>query len=106
MAVADRILVGRRVPRAQRRRAGFLSAQKISRQLLQADGLFSDPYGTRTRVTAVKGRCPRPLDEGAGRFANKSWRANEASIKPRSHEGVKGYERPICRATTKKLSGG
>ena len=23
-----------------------------------------DPYGTRTRVTAVKGRCPRPLDEG------------------------------------------
>lgn len=24
-----------------------------------------DPYGTRTRVTAVKGRCPRPLDEGA-----------------------------------------
>src|SRR4029077_20641978 len=26
------------------------------------------PYGTRTRVSAVKGRCPRPLDEGrAGR---------------------------------------
>jgi hypothetical protein len=26
------------------------------------------PYGIRTRVTAVKGRCPRPLDEGrAGR---------------------------------------
>ena len=23
------------------------------------------PTGTRTRVTAVKGRCPRPLDEGA-----------------------------------------
>jgi hypothetical protein len=22
------------------------------------------PYGTRTRVSAVKGRCPRPLDEG------------------------------------------
>ncbi len=21
------------------------------------------PYGNRTRVTAVKGRCPRPLDE-------------------------------------------
>ena len=21
------------------------------------------PYGTRTRVTAVKGRCPRPLDD-------------------------------------------
>src|SRR3954469_3693086 len=25
----------------------------------------SDPNGTRTRVTAVKGRCPRPLDDGA-----------------------------------------
>ena len=23
-----------------------------------------DPYGNRTRVTDVKGRCPRPLDEG------------------------------------------
>ena len=21
------------------------------------------PYGSRTRVAAVKGRCPRPLDE-------------------------------------------
>ena len=26
---------------------------------------FGDPYGTRTRVFAVKGRRPRPLDEGA-----------------------------------------
>ncbi len=26
--------------------------------------LSGDPYGTRTRVAAVKGRCPRPLDEG------------------------------------------
>ncbi len=25
----------------------------------------SDPYGTRTRVAGVKGRSPRPLDEGA-----------------------------------------
>lgn len=25
--------------------------------------LFCDPYGSRTRVFAVKGRCPRPLDE-------------------------------------------
>lgn len=24
---------------------------------------LGDPYGTRTRVYAVKGRCPRPLDE-------------------------------------------
>ena len=25
----------------------------------------SDPYGTRTRVAGVKGRSPRPLDDGA-----------------------------------------
>lgn len=25
----------------------------------------TDPDGTRTRVTGVKGRCPRPLDDGA-----------------------------------------
>lgn len=74
--------------------------------VLEDSRLISDPYGTRTRVTAVKGRCPRPLDEGAGWFANKSWRANEASIKPRSQEGVKGYERWIFNATTKNLSGG
>ena len=26
--------------------------------------IYGDPYGIRTRVAAVKGRCPRPLDEG------------------------------------------
>jgi integrase len=40
--------------------------------LLGSDGccgaietLQNDPDGNRTRVTAVKGRCPRPLDDGA-----------------------------------------
>ena len=32
-----------------------------SYSLAKADGV---PYGIRTRVAAVKGRCPRPLDEG------------------------------------------
>ena len=27
-------------------------------------GKDGDPYGIRTRVAGVKGRCPRPLDEG------------------------------------------
>jgi hypothetical protein len=33
-----------------------------------ADGHYeeSDPNGIRTRVTAVKGRCPRPLDDRVG----------------------------------------
>ena len=29
--------------------------------------LTGDPYGTRTRVSAVKGQRPRPLDEGTNR---------------------------------------
>ena len=32
---------------------------------MAVEGLPSDPDGSRTRVTAVKGRCPRPLDDGA-----------------------------------------
>ena len=30
----------------------------------------SDPNGIRTRVTAVKGRCPGPLDDRVGAPAN------------------------------------
>ena len=33
-------------------------------QILQADHLFGVPDGIRTRVTAVKGRGPGPLDDG------------------------------------------
>ena len=29
-----------------------------------------DPNGIRTRVTAVKGRCPRPLDDRVGSAGN------------------------------------
>ena len=34
--------------------------------LAQKRQFFSSPYGNRTRVSSVKGRCPRPLDERAG----------------------------------------
>ena len=35
---------------------------------------YGDPYGIRTRVAGVKGRCPRPLDEGvAGHFESWHW---------------------------------
>ena len=39
----------------------------------------SDPYGTRTRVAAVKGRSPRPLDEGAAAVLGFTWIARSAS---------------------------
>ena len=42
--------------------------------------IIIDPNGIRTRVTAVKGRCPRPLDdrvfrslEGNSTFQNFVW---------------------------------
>ena len=38
-------------------KAGALPAELIA--------LVGDPYGIRTRVTAVKGPCLRPLDQGA-----------------------------------------
>ena len=40
-----------------------------------------DPYGIRTRVAAVKGRCPRPLDEGVHmklHFPNDDYHINQA----------------------------
>ena len=42
----------------------------------------SDPYGSRTHVAAVKGRCPRPLDEGANHCASisiRQWKAGQAT---------------------------
>ena len=38
------------------------------------------PYGTRTRVSAVKGQRPRPLDEGdaVGDVGSHSGRGNQA----------------------------
>ena len=40
------------------------------------------PYGSRTRVAAVKGRCPRPLDERDVRWLSNAKRGSrEASAK-------------------------
>jgi len=33
---------------------------------MQRPGKQDDPDGIRTRVAALKGPCPRPLDDGAG----------------------------------------
>ena len=44
-----------------------LGARKLIKWYLplkrHGNGSFRDPNGIRTRVTAVKGRCPRPLDD-------------------------------------------
>jgi hypothetical protein len=32
-------------------------------EIFKSAEVFGVPYGSRTRVAAVKGRCPRPLDE-------------------------------------------
>ncbi len=56
-------LNGRRAPAAQSPAAqggNDLWSMWVRRRLPEAGA----PYGTRTRVTAVKGRRPRPLDEG------------------------------------------
>lgn len=56
----------------------------------------SDPYGTRTRVTAVKGRCPRPLDEGAVLIAQVRERIGRSRrfSAPESSEFVKKTNQP------------
>ena len=40
-----------------------------------AFNLSGDPIGTRTRVTAVKGRCLRPLDHGADLLYGQMFRS-------------------------------
>jgi hypothetical protein len=59
-------------------------------------GVSSDPNGSRTRVFGVKGRCPRPLDDGVftekkmSRLGNQDGRlglevCNAVLV---SHEGI------------------
>src|SRR6185437_6997855 len=40
-------------------KVGTATLDPLNRLILGA------PYGIRTRVTALRGRCPRPLDEGS-----------------------------------------
>src|SRR5262244_3593833 len=45
---------------------------------------YGVPKGIRTPVTAVKGRCPRPLDDGDVRRRWSNWpdRINQAAFSP------------------------
>ena len=64
-----------------------------------AFNLFGDPTGTRTRVTAVKGRCLRPLDHGAmtlcARRARLYVKLPECSFM--QLVATCGFEPPTCR---------
>jgi hypothetical protein len=52
------ILIAAKIDRVPRTTRQERSAKSVASEK-------SDPKGTRTPVTAVKGRCPRPLDDGA-----------------------------------------
>jgi hypothetical protein len=53
------------------------------------------PTGIRTPVTAVKGRCPRPLDDGDGivRNASRAWLcANWAFLEATTESKIDGRQ--------------
>ena len=54
-------------PLAEQKRMPITNRSNLTFKLLagnlEGKIKFGVPYGSRTRVAAVKGRCPRPLDE-------------------------------------------
>ncbi len=81
----------------------------LSRSLYEG----SDPNGIRTRVTAVKGRCPRPLDDRVGRAANirsahpagKSRFSRMVEASPRKHQSGLVLIKIELRAPAPRLDG-
>src|SRR5262249_23109436 len=71
------------------------------------------PYGTRTRVTAVKGRCPRPLDEGraggpwvgAATYRGVCRRRQGSAAATNSAIATRGRPTAIRRVATSPLAG-
>src|SRR5438270_5794256 len=61
--------------------------------------IFGDPNGTRTRVFAVKGRRPRPLDDGAAR---SGCRLGEPPIRVKQARRLRGASLPHCRRSTRR----
>jgi hypothetical protein len=45
-----------------------LPAETLEPDIANSLMLIGVPDGIRTRVTAVKGRCPRPLDDGDAKY--------------------------------------
>ena len=77
----QRVLNGRRVPCEPFREAGR-KGYRFREDEIPLDGvMFTDiggPNGIRTRVSALRGPCPGPLDDGADRAA-KNWLGEEDS---------------------------
>jgi hypothetical protein len=87
--------------------------------------LAGAPYGIRTRVAAVKGRCPRPLDEGRiaapGRAGARMATYKEHRRQPQgcrpvgryqwpvffmdAHGSCGGFACPLCKSSIEWLSG-
>ena len=78
------------------RRANQLRYRALRIQLCR---WLSDPNGIRTRAAAVKGRCPRPLNDGAVTGRNsaateaQAYGSNAANAK-RAREGYSAPIRP------------
>ncbi len=53
-----------REPQTASRKPVRNRSRRMRRSSLFAGGRIGVPRGIRTPVTAVKGRCPRPLDDG------------------------------------------
>ena len=64
----------------------------VWRNPLSNNDNFGSPSGIRTRVTAVRGRHPRPLDDGAvklpGMGSNHRHAASEAAVLPAELPGI------------------
>src|SRR5260370_41723465 len=78
-----------------------------SAQQIPSHEISGAPYGTRTRVSAVKGRCPRPLDEGRAKGAGyrELWRERQANGEKSAHHrvpatrgAVRGRKKKDCGA--------
>jgi hypothetical protein len=63
-------------------RARELPAHKTSEQPMQNNDGVGSANGIRTRVTAVRGRCPRPLDDSAAGLCVRttSFRAEQPAL--------------------------
>ena len=74
--------------------------------------LPSAPNGVRTRVTAVKGRCPRPLDDGDHRTRGKEYRlAPYGQNRATAPDGDRGAlwptgQKPIEASLSRRVSTG